>query len=409
MKLEIIKEYYDSEKTRISSISRVWNNKLHGNREYYQSDGKKIAQERWRNGVLQGKSWMRLIYDQILIENYIDGKLNGKSIVKDEKGNILNTCYYIDDEPQRIILSDNNDILLVTAEMKPVSSGINIIYHNNGHIHFIKSYEKGSLHGNYLEFRDNGVIVRRENYINGKLEGEATIYYPNGKIRSKEIYSEGELVDTSFIYYNNGAIHNETVYASPNKKEYVKTYFKNGNIFGVSKYNSNQKLIDDIAYYQNGTIAYTFKYYKTIGNNNIYKATEFRIDGSIKNILTRTEYDYKFEKTHYGQNGEVLHINKYREGKILSGLYKEFYDNDVPKYEVNYHNGKEYGLTKEYYENGILSSEVNFTNDIRNGICKYYDLDGKLKSECIYSNNRIVEGSYKEYDQNGNIIINNNT
>lgn len=96
-------------KTIIRSISRIWNNKLHGNREYYQSNGKKIAQERWKNGVLQGKSWIHLIYNQIIIENYIDGKLNGKTIVKDEEGNVVNTYYYIDDEPQRITLSDNTD------------------------------------------------------------------------------------------------------------------------------------------------------------------------------------------------------------------------------------------------------------------------------------------------------------
>ena len=51
---------------------------------------------------------------------------------------------------------------------------------------------------------------------------------------------------------------------------------------------------------------------------------------------------------------------------------------------------------KEYYPNNIIKSEVFVNNGKKEGDYKEYDQDGQILVECNYINDRL-EGIYKEY------------
>ena len=92
-------------------------------------------------------------------------------------------------------------------------------------------------------------------------------------------------------------------------------------------------------------------------------------------------YNKKWNGNGYDENGNIIYQLINGNGKV-----KEYYYNDILKFEGEYLNGKANGKGKEYYDNGILKYEGEYLNGQRNGEGKEYDDDGKLLYESIYVN-----------------------
>ena len=85
----------------------------------------------------------------ILIENYENGKLDGKSIA----------------------YSSVNNIIVEETE-----------------------YVDGLKNGAYNKYYDNGKIMVKANYKNDILDGEYVFYYPNGIVKEEGLFSDGQKV-----------------------------------------------------------------------------------------------------------------------------------------------------------------------------------------------------------------------
>lgn len=108
-------------------------------------------------------------------------------------------------------------------------------------------------------------------------------------------------------------------------------------------------------------------------------------------------------------NGTV--VDKFREslfsetdyinGKI-DGTKKRYHRNGQLKDIAHFENGKRNGLTKYYGRDGFLMQEINYKNGKKNGEEKEWHTNGQLKVEKNYRKGKEI--SFKEWDENGNII-----
>lgn len=89
------------------------------------------------------------------------------------------------------------------------------------------------------------------------------------------------------------------------------------------------------------------------------------------------------------------------------GTVYEYYDSDhkrlYKKYEINKETGKMDGTYKEYDENGNLEIESSYKDGRENGIYKWYYSDGALMIEGSYKDGR-KDGIYKWYYGDGTLM-----
>ncbi len=73
--------------------------------------------------------------------------------------------------------------------------------------------------------------------------------------------------------------------------------------------------------------------------------------------------------------------------------------------EIVYYQGKPFaGTMYENEDNGSLAYEIEFQNGYREGWIKYYYSNGQLEEEYQLNNNVVVPGTFKGYDEEGNLI-----
>lgn len=83
-------------------------------------------------------------------------------------------------------------------------------------------------------------------------------------------------------------------------------------------------------------------------------------------------------------------------GKLLHGLYSEFYVNKNLKEQGIFKMGLKEGTWKNWTETGTLISEISFKEGIEDGKFYRYDANGQLKETGNYKNGKI-DGPFKKY------------
>jgi uncharacterized protein len=205
--------------------------------------------------------------------------------------------------------------------------------------------------------------------------GYTAFYYPNGKISSEGTMKNGKPEGIWKSYYPSGILKS----IGRRTNHLLDSVW----VFFDEKGDTTQK----VNYVMGKRNGFTITYYNLIGNEPVHK-----------NLIQSTE----------------LFINDKKEG-----LSKDFYENGKIKEEAAYKNNSKNGLAKEYnedgliitlntYKNGVLIDRQKInrkdSNGLKQGIWIEYFADGKAKKETNYRDD-ILEGSYKEYDENGGIKL----
>lgn len=74
----------------------------------------------------------------------------------------------------------------------------------------------------------------------------------------------------------------------------------------------------------------------------------------------------------------------------------------VPTYRYK---GQPFTGIIETYENNSLLSETEYLNGFQEGWERFYHPNGQLDTEYKNHNNDTINGTYKEYDTDGNLIF----
>jgi len=129
---------------------------------------------------------------------------------------------------------------------------------------------------------------------------------------------------------------------------------------------------------------------------------EYNSEGTLITITTfRNGYFQKEEK-----------INRVDRNGLKQGIYRTYYDSDVPKSEGMYKDDKKDGIFKEYSPDGRIVSKEEYRNgelileqkkeDDKFEVKRQYYNTGATKIVGTYKKG-VPEGTFRQYDENGNL------
>ena len=152
----------------------------------------------------------------------------------------------------------------------------------------------------------------------------------SGRKRSVEEWRSGELNGLSETYYPNGKVAERTNWQDGTQIGEWKQFFEDG-------------VLKAEADYQNGEPEGSMKYY--------YPNGKLEISGKIRNSFRDGNWIY------YNEDGSIQLQVLYQWGKVIqekkeNGVFKEYYNEDIPKSEYTYAKGMRNGPFKEYYDQG---------------------------------------------------------
>ena len=167
----------------ISESSGVPRNGREGNWKFYYESGK-LSQE----------------------TNYLDGLLNGKSVIFYENGNL-------------------------SADEQYVNGKLNgkwQTYFENGKLKEEGQFINGQLSGKHLLYFENGKLMQEGNMLNGKFSGIVTVFDESGQIKMKQSMSNGKGNGLKTDFYPNGKKKFEAYFVNDKPHGRAITYYENG-------------------------------------------------------------------------------------------------------------------------------------------------------------------------------------
>lgn len=302
-----------------------------------------------------------------LVENYSNGKLDGKSIRYSNLKEEEYSCYEIDenksplDTCKRFVFQK----ILETAFYKKgklngpfeVRDSINeIIVKGN----FKDDLKDGEWLQRYSDkdFNDeNYFIYQKGNYVEGKRDGKWIQYYTEGKTAATFNYKLGEL-HGEYILWNH--------FNKPSKKK----QFNNGKLTALTTYDS-----------LGGNLINKYEIYDENYNSYKCRKTEFYSD----NTSSSQEYWVKKEKDidhNWFELNFLIAIEKTFSDETKGhkeGEFRLFNSNNQPIVTGKFYKEDRIGLWTFYYYDQNVKIESNFTADKRVDE-KYLNLNGGLFS-----------------------------
>ncbi len=359
--------YYDGLK------SDYWKN--------YEGLERLISEGMFLNGEKTGE-WKYYCYtdDDVqhleIVQNYLNGKLEGKSIrylyleeIKypcsddDNRNNskdtcveyvyekVLETAFYKDGKRNGTfeLRDSTNDIVSKGYFKDGLKDGEWVIRHDeedaNGEMSFF--YEKGSYvkdkkNGKWILYDVNGTTIITYTYKNGKFDGEL-IVWKNSKPKSKLIYSNGKLKE---VYeYDSTGIKPDIKYVIYNETPLSCT-------------------CKEIVYYTDNTSISQEYWIKKEKSN----CEEFEYDLDILKYTSNDKYrDGEFK--YLDSNQRPIIVGKH-DGEKMIGLWTFFYYDQNVKIEFNYINNEQ--VDEKY---------LTLNGDLFSGNFVYYDYEDQIKEK----------------------------
>ena len=234
----------------------------------------------------------------------------------------------------------------------------------------------GNLDGEWKYYDDEGRLEVVTMFKDGELDGKRTNYYTNGSRQTQMTVKNGNLVDTLYRFYSCNLLYSKETLNDESKREGPTTYyFKSGKVMSTMNYANGELNGDHTSYYSNGQVKakYTYDNGKLVGS---YKS--------------------------YHRNGAIEQEGQY-ENDLQVGHWKIYHDNGQLEEEGDFKEGYRVGIWKALGPNGKLSSETNYgETGKKTGVYKEYDLDGNLILELTYKGEEII--SYKTMDKTGKVL-----
>lgn len=260
--------------------------------------------------------------------------------------------------------------------------------------------------GNFIYYSTDGKVESRIDHYPGSAASHGRHFHPNGKLMAEGRYI-GQDKDSTWNYYAKDGVLRST------------EHWKAGKLHGVMT-----------TYYADGRVAESRMF-----NNGMAagKAEQFHPDGKLRYQATYVNGEPEGPETYYFPNGnkeiEGRYVNGNRDGgwkyynedgtvrmqflyaqgnlvkqKYENGTFTEYWDNDRPKSEMTYRNGKLDGPFTEWYANGTWTSEpiqLGPPGEQRADVDRV--LKGQTKKREGTYRNDMLEGPVKTYDEQGKL------
>lgn len=344
----------------------------------------------YENGTLKSEgNRVNFLLDSTWIFYNIDGNISKKINYREDKKNGYSytySFYYDKDSIKHYYLKSKELFYLDKKE------GLSYFFDSANILINSINYKNDKRHGYAKTYNKDSIVIVLRTYFNGyQLNLQKINRYNNDKLK------QGLWID----FHQNGNKHRER-------------YYSNDSLHGSYKeYDLSEKLIKEITYvkgsvyippekeaiklkselrteyFENGNIKYEGAF---LNNNSVGIHKEYNENGQI--TISKE----------YSQTGKLLGQGFFDKNGLKTGKWK-LYDSIYNYFfaEGEYEKGLKEGLWKYYFPNLQLEQEGYFTADNPDREWIWYYSDGKIRKEENYLNGKL-EGHYKEYDKNGNII-----
>jgi len=216
-------------------------------------------------------------------------------------------------------------------------------------------YIDNKKNGLWIEYYCNGNLKGKIQYVNGRPDGYCIIYHENGKIMEEGQWSSklNRWVGKYRLYYENGQVQHEFYYNQNGKREGpARYYYENGQLAIEGNFVNGQETGVFREYYENG--------------------------------------DLKAEKTFNNGQVDVASIKEYQPKKPLEPTKEEY--KQAPPVMASKDEAPNEAQQKS---NGPL---------ILNGFHTLYNKNKQISKVGEFKNNRLMNGKWYIYDENGILI-----
>jgi antitoxin component YwqK of YwqJK toxin-antitoxin module/Tfp pilus assembly protein PilF len=275
-------------------------------------------------------------------------------------------------------------------------------YYSSGELLAVgKADENNEFFGNIRYYTKEGRLKSFGDMLKEKKTGDWIYYYKDGTLSSKGKYIDDQPVGEHSEFNTQGYLDTKSNYSNG---------MLNGDYYSYNNYGVPAAKY----FYVDGKLNGPAEFYFSLGDRFIQYDANY-IQGEIQGPVT--EYfasgekraDATFQKsnrngleTKYYRNGQVESKTYYVDGKP-DGSYVSYYSSGKLNLQGSYSKGDYFGHWNSYFENGKLESEYNYIADEKlDGDYKQYNLDGNLVMYYLYKNGCIVK--YSCYDTKGNVI-----
>ncbi len=317
-------------------------------------------------------------------------------------------------------------------------------YYTNGNLKSEGNRKNHLLDSTWIFYNLKGDTIEKINYLLGKKNGYHIRFYINpdnpintGNFKSKELYVQNKKEGRSYYYYENGDIHKIINYSNNKKEGIAKEFASNGrlitlmnyrddkiyNIERINRFNEKGLKHGIWKFFNDDDRVIRIESYKNGLKNGYFK--EYDLSGEIKTIvlyeegrIVKEEEDEESAEAKYieerSDNGRLLKSGNYKE-KVPIGIHKKyneqgevtetkFYDQKGNLVGEGIVDNKGYivGTWKKYNEKGDLIMLGKYENGRKNGMWKYFYDDGTIEQEGKYVNDK-YQGEWKWYHKNGQL------
>lgn len=250
-----------------------------------------------------------------------------------------------------------------------------------GHVMTIHHITENSDIIEAANYYPNGVLMSEGKYNSKKKEGIWKFYSPEGILTEAVGYLEDELHGVSNIYDEKGKLVKMTNYTNGKKDGAWEEYFEDRSIRAVG-------------IYKNGVLNGETIYYTSRGT--------YEIKGTYANGQMHGNWNK------YTNNGDIEITTKYEYGKKLkerrvNGTFKDYWNDEIPKAEYIYEDGKKNGPFKEWHEMGEWTKvQMDDVGSSQGYDYKLVITGDQIQREGDYLDDKL-EGDVMYYDTNGRL------
>lgn len=167
---------------------------------------------------------------------------------------------------------------------------------------------------------------------------------------------------------------------------------KSGNqiINGLSEFKSKDGIVLSRTWYHHG--------------QKIGKCARYFASGKLAALLQYDQGKLESTQRYFYPHGQLKSELNYKNG-AYHGRQTLYYPNGAVKKELSYEEGKRHGAEHSWNEHGELRIEAHYNHSVPVGVAREWHSNGKLKSEIQYSEDDPHFCHVKEYDQEGNLLL----
>lgn len=261
--------------------------------------------------------------------------------------------------------------------------------------------------GSFVHYSTKGEVESRIDHYPGSNAAHGRHFHPNGKLMAQGRYV-GQEKDSIWNYYDREGVLRSTEHWKRGKLDgEMTTYYPDGQVAERRHFKAGVAEGPAEQFHANGTPRYKATYVngEPEGSEIFYFPDgKKEIEGRYVNGARDGGWTY------YNENGSVQMQVLYAQGRFVrqkyeNGTFTEYWDNEQPKSEETYKNGKRNGPFTEWHPTGTwtevpvkLGPDGNARNDVERV------LKGQTKKREGTYKNDLLEGPVKEYDEKGRLI-----